>query len=361
MRHADRSAPALATSKPDTAVLLINLGTPDTPAPRDVRRYLAEFLSDPRVVELPAWLWQPVLHGVVLPLRSRASAKKYEQVWLPEGSPLRVHTEKQARDLQSWLDARGRHVAVEYGMRYGNPSIADALTRLRANGVRRILVLPMYPQYAASTTATAFDQTALALRQIRNQPAIRFVSHYHADARYIEALRRQVERYWDINQRPDFGAGDKVLFSFHGLPSRSAELGDPYYKHCMQTGTLLAEALGLADNHFRVTFQSQFGYQKWLEPHTAETVGQLGAMGTARVDVFCPGFTADCIETIEEIGMEVRDIFLEYGGKEFHRIECVNEAPAFIDMLGEIALENLIGWPNSIHAPSNEESAFAAA
>jgi ferrochelatase len=227
--------------------------------------------------------------------------------------------------------------------------------------VRRILVLPMYPQYAASTTATAFDQTALALRQIRNQPAIRFVSHYHADARYIEALRRQVERYWDINQRPDFGAGDKVLFSFHGLPSRSAELGDPYYKHCMQTGTLLAEALGLADNHFRVTFQSQFGYQKWLEPHTAETVGQLGAMGTARVDVFCPGFTADCIETIEEIGMEVRDIFLEYGGKEFHRIECVNEAPAFIDMLGEIALENLIGWPNSIHAPSNEESAFAAA
>src|ERR1700754_1575897 len=170
----------------DTAVLLINLGTPDTPTPRDVRRYLAEFLSDPRVVELPAWLWQPVLHGVVLPLRSRASARKYEQVWLPEGSPLRVHTEKQARDLQSWFDARGRHVAVEYGMRYGNPSIADALTRLRANGARRILVLPMYPQYAASTTATAFDQTALALRQIRNQPAIRFVSHYHADARYIE-------------------------------------------------------------------------------------------------------------------------------------------------------------------------------
>jgi protoporphyrin/coproporphyrin ferrochelatase len=190
---------------------------------------------------------------------------------------------------------------------------------------------------------------------------MRFVNHYHADARYVEALRRQVQQYWDRNRRPDFGAGDKVLFSFHGLPLRSTELGDPYYQHCMQTGVLLAEALGLAGSHYRVTFQSQFGYQKWLEPHTAETVAQLGAAGTSRIDVFCPGFTADCIETIEEIGMEARDIFVEYGGKEFHRIECVNELPAFIDMLGEIALEHLAGWQSPASAPRDQESAFAAA
>jgi ferrochelatase len=177
---------------PDTAVLLINLGTPDTPSPRDVRRYLAEFLSDPRVVEMPAWLWQPILRGLVLPWRSHSSAKKYESVWMPAGSPLRVHTEQQTRDLQAWFDARGKRVVVEYAMRYGNPSIAAAITRLRANGARRILVLPMYPQYAASTTATAFDKVAAALTKIRNQPAMRFVNHYHADARYIEAMRRQV-------------------------------------------------------------------------------------------------------------------------------------------------------------------------
>jgi protoporphyrin/coproporphyrin ferrochelatase len=345
----------------DTAVLLINLGTPDTPSPRDVRRYLAEFLSDPRVVELPAWLWQPVLHGLVLPFRSRTSAKKYESVWMPGGSPLRVHTERQARDLQSWFDARGKRIIVDYAMRYGNPSIAAAITRLRANGAKRILVLPMYPQYAASTTATAFDKIAAALTKIRNQPAIRFVNHYHADARYIESLRRQVQRYWDIHGRPDFAAGDQVLFSFHGLPLRSAELGDPYYNQCMQTGSLLAEALGLAPGQYRVTFQSRFGYQKWLEPSTAETLADLGTEEKSRVDVFCPGFTADCIETIEEIGMEGRDIFLDFGGKEFHRIDCLNEAPAFIDLLGELALENLVGWPGTARETRGGVEAFATA
>jgi ferrochelatase len=345
----------------DTAVLLINLGTPDTPSPRDVRRYLAEFLSDPRVVELPAWLWQPVLHGLVLPFRSRASAKKYESVWMPEGSPLRVHTVQQARDLQAWFDARGRRIIVDYAMRYGNPSIAAALTRLRANGAKRVLVMPMYPQYAASTTATAFDKVAAALTKIRHQPAMRFVNHYHADARYIEALRRQVQRYWDIHGRPDFAAGDKVLFSFHGLPLRSAELGDPYYCQSMRTGSLLADALGLEPEYFRVTFQSRFGYQKWLEPGTAETLAELGYQDTSRVDVFCPGFTADCIETIEEIGIEGRDTFLEFGGTEFHRIDCLNEALAFIDMLGEIALENLVGWSDATPAVGGGLGMFAAA
>jgi ferrochelatase len=353
-RHTD-------THSADTAVLLINLGTPDTTSPRDVRRYLAEFLSDPRVVELPAWLWQPVLHGLVLPFRSRASAKKYESIWMQEGSPLAVHTERQARELQAWFDARGKRIVVEHAMRYGNPSIAAVITRLRANGVKRILVLPMYPQYAASTTATAFDKIAAALRKIRNQPVMRFVNHYHADARYIEALRRQVQRYWDANGRPNFAAGDKVLFSFHGLPLRSVELGDPYYSQCMQTGALLAVALGLAPGQFRVTFQSRFGFQKWLEPATDEMLADLGDADTSRVDVFCPGFTADCIETIEEIGIEGRDIFLEFGGMEFHRIDCLNEAPAFIDMLGEIALDNLAGWSNEAPLTSGSTGLFEAA
>jgi protoporphyrin/coproporphyrin ferrochelatase len=360
--HSDLTpARHIDTRSADTAVLLINLGTPDTPSPRDVRRYLAEFLSDPRVVELPAWLWQPVLRGVVLPFRSRSSAKKYESIWMPEGSPLRVHTEQQARDLQAWFDARGKRVIVEHAMRYGNPSIAAVMTRLRANHVKRILVLPMYPQYAASTTATAFDKIAAALEKIRNQPTMRFVNHYHADARYIDALRRQVERHWDTNGRPDFAAGDKVIFSFHGLPLRAAELGDPYYNQCVQTGALLAGALGLAPGQFRVTFQSRFGYQKWLEPGTAETLAELGHEGTARVDVFCPGFTADCIETIEEIGIEAREIFVQFGGKEFHRIDCLNEAPAFIDMLGEMALENLAGWPDTAPPQSGSAELFAAA
>jgi protoporphyrin/coproporphyrin ferrochelatase len=345
----------------DTAVLLINLGTPDTPSPRDVRRYLAEFLSDPRVVELPAWMWQPVLRGLVLPFRGRSSAKKYQSVWTQEGSPLRVHTEQQARALQAWFDARGKRVTVEHAMRYGNPSIEAAITRLRANGVKRILALPMYPQYAASTTATAFDKIAAALANIRHQPAMRFISHYHADPRYIEALRRQVQQHWDENGRPDFAAGDKILFSFHGLPLRAAELGDPYFRQCMQTGSLLADALGLAPGQFDVTFQSRFGYQKWLEPGTAETLADLGDIGAARVDVFCPGFTADCIETIEEIGIEGRDTFVEFGGKEFHRIDCLNEAPAFIDMLGEMALDNLSGWPDAKPAPSGTAEVFAAA
>jgi protoporphyrin/coproporphyrin ferrochelatase len=360
--HSDLSLAAHADARSaDTAVLLINLGTPDTPSPRDVRRYLAEFLSDPRVVELPAWLWQPVLHGLVLPLRSRTAAKKYRSIWMREGSPLAVHTERQTRELQAWFDARGEHIVVEHAMRYGNPSIASAITRLRANGVKRILVLPMYPQYAASTTATAFDKVAATLRKIRNQPAMRFVNHYHADPRYIDALRAQVQRYWDTNGRPDFAAGDQVLFSFHGLPLRSVDLGDPYYNQCMQTGALLAVALGLAPRQFRVTFQSRFGYQKWLEPATDETLADLGDAGTARVDVFCPGFTADCIETVEEIGIEGRDIFLEFGGMAFHRIDCVNDAPAFIDMLGEIALDNLSGWSDKATLKDGTIDLFEAA
>jgi protoporphyrin/coproporphyrin ferrochelatase len=333
-------------SGPDTAVLLINLGTPDDATPKDVSRYLAEFLSDPRVVELPQWLWQPILHGIVLPLRSRASAKKYQSVWMPGGSPLRVYTERQAYALRSWLHERGQDVLVDYAMRYGSPSIADALSLLQANGAKRIILMPMYPQYAASTTATAFDKAAQALSRIRHQPEIRFVKQYYDHPGYIASLKEQVEQYWAHNGRPHFAAGDQLVLSFHGLPARSADLGDPYYQQCLETGYLLRTALNLDEESCRVTFQSQFGYQEWLKPHTDQLLAELGTIGTGRVDVFCPGFTADCIETIEEIGMEGRDTFLKYGGGEFHRIECVNASPGFISSIGEICLENLAGWRN---------------
>jgi ferrochelatase len=341
----------LAGTEPDTAVLLINLGTPDEPTRKDVSRYLAEFLSDPRVVELPQWLWQPVLHGLVLPLRSHASAKKYQSVWLPGGSPLRVHTENQAYALRSWFRERGEDILVEYAMRYGSPSIADALSLLQANGVKRIILMPMYPQYAASTTATAFDKAAQALATPRNQPEIRFVKQFHDDPRYIAALRDKVEQSWSHNGRPNFDAGHQLVLSFHGLPTRSTELGDPYYQQCLETGLLLRTALDLDEASCRITFQSQFGYQEWLQPHTDRVLADLGAIGTGRVDVFCPGFTADCIETIEEIGMEGRDIFLKYGGREFHRIDCVNTSPRFIDSIGEICLGNLAGWRD--HSPQS--------
>ena len=334
----------LGDPNPDTAVLLINLGTPDEPTRKDVSRYLAEFLSDPRVVELPQWLWQPVLHGIVLPLRSHASAKKYQSVWLPSGSPLRVYTERQAYALKSWFRERGEDILVEYAMRYGSPSIADAFTMLQANGAKRIILMPMYPQYAASTTATAFDKAAQALARLRNQPEIRFVKQFYDDPRYITSLRDKVGQYWAHNGRPNFEAGDQLVLSFHGLPARSAELGDPYYQQCLATGLLLRTALDLQEKNCQITFQSQFGYQEWLQPHTDRVLADLGAIGTGRVDVFCPGFTADCIETVEEIGMEGRDIFLKYGGRDFHRIDCVNASPSFIDSIGEICLENLAGW-----------------
>ncbi|WNC95097.1 ferrochelatase [Paraburkholderia sp. FT54] len=285
--------------------------------------YLAQFLSDPRVVELPDWLWEPILHGIVQPLRSRASAKKYESVWLADGSPLRVYTEQQAYALESWFRERGEDILVEYAMRYGSPSITDAFALLQVKGAKRIVLMPMYPQFAASTTATAFDDAARALTRIRNQPEIRLVKQFYDDPRYITSLRKQVEQFWALHGRPDFEAGDPLVLSFHGLPARSAELGDPYHQQCLETGLLLRTALALNEKNCQTTFQSQFGYQEWLQSHTDGVLAGLGTIGAGRVNVFCPGFTADCIETIEEIGMEGRDIFVKYGGLEFHQIDCV--------------------------------------
>ncbi|HTJ95118.1 MAG TPA: ferrochelatase [Pararobbsia sp.] len=335
-----------------TAVLLINLGTPDAPTPHAVRKYLAEFLSDPRVVEIPQWIWQPILRLGVLPFRSRASAHKYASIWMPEGSPLRVYTEQQTSALRGWFVARGVPVLVDYAMRYGSPSIADVLGQLKRAGADRILLLPMYPQYASSTVATAFDKVAAALSRMRNQPEIRAIKQYPDAPAYIASLVAQLRDYWAIHGTPDFAAGDRLLLSFHGLPKRTLDLGDPYHNQCQQTGLLLAQALGLDETTCRVTFQSRFGREEWLQPYTAPTLAELGAGGVRRVDVFCPGFTADCIETIEEIGMEGRDAFLKAGGKEYHRVPCVNASSGFIDAIGQLALANLGGWVDVAQAVS---------
>ncbi|WP_144110132.1 ferrochelatase [Paraburkholderia sp. BCC1886] len=341
----DLERPSQNATSHRVAVLLINLGTPDAPTPRAVRRYLAQFLSDPRVVEIPALLWQIILRLLILPFRGRASAKKYAAVWMPEGSPLRVHTEKQTEGLRHLLHLNDYTVLVDYAMRYGTPGIPAMLNQLKLAGAERVLLVPMYPQYSSSTTATAFDDAFSALKRMRNQPEIRTVRHYADHPAYIGALAAQVHQYWQQHGRPDFAAGDKLVLSFHGVPKRTMNLGDPYHEQCQQTGALLMQALELTSVECRITFQSRFGKAEWLQPYTAPTLKELGAAGVRRADVFCPGFTADCLETIEEIGMEVRDEFLHAGGKEFHRIACLNASPVWLAALGEIVAQNLQGWP----------------
>jgi ferrochelatase len=341
----DLELPSQPSASHRVAVLLINLGTPDAPTARAVRRYLGEFLSDPRVVEIPQLVWQVILRLMILPRRGVASAKKYASVWMPEGSPLRVYTERQVEGLRHLLHANGYPVLVDYAMRYGTPSIANALNQLKLAGAERVLLVPMYPQYSASTTATAFDAAFAALKRMRNQPEIRVIKHYSDHPAYIDALAAQVRGYWAQHGTPNFGAGDRLVLSFHGVPKRTLDLGDPYHAQCQHTAALLTHALGLSEVECRVTFQSRFGRAEWLQPYTAPALKELGAGGVRRVDVFCPGFTADCLETLEEIGMEGRDEFLHAGGSEFHRIPCVNASETWIAGLAQVVAEQLRGWP----------------
>ena len=323
-----------------TALLYCNLGTPDEPTAPAVRRYLAEFLSDPRVVEIPRLLWLPLLHGVILPFRAGKSAAKYATIWTPEGSPLRIWTEKQAKLLQGWLGERGHDVVVRYAMRYGQPSIASQLGALKAEGATRILIVPAYPQYAGSTTASIIDAVSQWTQRTRNVPELRFVNRYHDERGYVQALARRVERHWQEHGRPQH-----FVMSFHGVPERSLHLGDPYHCECHKTARLLAAWLELEPAQYTVTFQSRFGKAKWLEPYTEPTLEKLARSGAQRVDVVCPGFTSDCLETLEEIAQEGRDAFLRAGGKTFHYIPCLNDDPAWIAALGAIAEKHLSGWP----------------
>jgi len=319
-----------------TAVLLINLGTPDAPTPAAVRRYLRQFLSDPRVVEIPRAVWLPILYGLVLTTRPRQSAGKYASIWSPEGSPLRVHTQRQARLLGERLGARTR---VEFAMRYGEPSIPAALARLIRDGHDRVLLLPLYPQYSASTTASTLDHAAEFLRSARDVPEIRTVKEFHDHPGYIEALAALVREHWTRSGQPD-----KLLISFHGLPQYTVARGDPYSRQCHATAGLLAGRLGLAQGEWQATFQSRFGRTEWLQPYTAAALAQYARQGVGRVDVICPGFVADCLETLEEMGIEGRKTFLAAGGREFHLLPCLNERADWIDVLAAIAGQHLSGW-----------------
>jgi protoporphyrin/coproporphyrin ferrochelatase len=322
-----------------TGILLVSLGTPQAPTPAAVRRYLAEFLWDPRIVEIPRPVWWLLLHGVVLRLRPRQSARRYASVWTPEGSPLKVHAERQARLLRSHLERVPAPLVVETAMRYGEPSITAGLGRLKREGCEHILVLPLYPQYAASTTASVFDAVAAFLRGTRNVPAVRMVKSFHDHPEYIGALAALVREQW-----PGAGRPDKLLMSFHGLPQRSLEQGDPYHCQCRKTARLLAQALELDDDQWQIAFQSRFGAGEWLKPYTATVLRELGRSGARRVDVVFPGFVADCLETLEEIGIEGKQAFLAAGGGQLRVFPALNEDARWIGALAAIALENLSGW-----------------
>jgi protoporphyrin/coproporphyrin ferrochelatase len=325
---------------PRTAVLWCNLGTPDAPTTKAVRRYLAEFLSDHRVVEIPRLLWMVILHGIILRFRPAKSAAKYASVWTPEGSPLKLWTEKQSKLLQGWLGQRNHQVKVRWAMRYGSTSIASQLDAMKADGVTRVLVVPAYPQYSATTTASVFDAVYAWGQNTRALPELRFINHYHDHPDYISALAASVQRYWKAHGRPD-----KLVMSFHGVPERTLHLGDPYHCECFKTARLLGQKLGLDKDQYKVTFQSRLGRAKWLEPYTEPTLISMGQAGVERVDVMCPGFTSDCLETLEEINMEAREAFLHAGGKEFHYIACLNDDPEWITALCNITQQHLQGWP----------------
>jgi ferrochelatase len=343
-----RSEPPHEHGRPErTAILLVNLGTPDEPTPRALRRYLAEFLWDPRVVEIPRLPWWLILHGVILRTRPARSAAKYAAIWTPEGSPLLVWSRRQAQRLAGQLGEMGHPVPVRIAMRYGQPAIAAELDALRAEGATRILVLPLYPQYAAATTASTFDAVADWARRTRRLPELRFVNQYHDDPGYIEALAASVLKHW---QRE--GRGERLLMSFHGVPARSLALGDPYHCQCHKTARLLAARLGLPPDEVVVSFQSRLGRAKWLEPYTEPTVRKLAAEGVRRIDAICPGFAADNLETLEEVAMEVRDAFLQSGGQSFRFIACLNDDDRWIAALAEIALRHLQGWPTAAGDPA---------
>jgi protoporphyrin/coproporphyrin ferrochelatase len=330
-----------------TAILLCNLGTPDEATAPAVRRYLAEFLSDHRVVEIPKPIWWLILHGIILRLRPAKSAAKYASIWTAEGSPLKVWSEKQAKLLQGYLGEQGHHVQVRLGMRYANPSMKSQLDTLKAEGFNRILILPMYPQYSGTTTASVFDAVYTWAAKVRRIPELRFVNNYHDDSGYINALVARIEAYWKVNGRPD-----KLVLSFHGVPERTLALGDTYHCECYKTARLVGEKLGLSKDQLQLTFQSRFGRAKWLEPYTEPTLIALAKSGIKRVDVVCPGFTVDCLETLEEIAMEAKEAFLHAGagsqapvdGRSFHYIPCLNDNPEWVHGLGRIALQHLQGW-----------------
>ena len=343
-----QSPPPGAEDSEALGVLVVNLGTPDAPTPAAVRRYLAEFLSDRRVVELPAWAWRPVLHGIVLRVRPARSAALYAKIWTERGSPLLAHTLDLARGLERALGERlQRNVAVEAGMSYGRPAIDEALRSLEERGARRVVVLPLYPQYAGSTTGSAFDRVARSLAGRRRVPGVTFIDEYHAEPGYIDAVAGSIREFRERN-----GRGERLLFSFHGLPRRMADKGDPYATQCRATAALVAERLGLGDNEWEVAFQSRFGRQAWLEPYTEETITSLGRKGMQKIDAVCPGFAVDCLETLEEVRLRYAEAFTAAGGGELRYIPALNARPEHVECLGGLIARYAGSDPNDAIAES---------
>jgi ferrochelatase len=328
-------------------VLLVNSGTPASLAIRDVRAFLAGLLGDPRVVELPRLLWWPILHGIILRIRPRASAKKYQAIWTPQGSPLAIESESLRRGLETSLRAQDTPVAL--AMLYtGGASVPEAIASLRKGGAEGILTIPMFPQYCGASTGAVFDQVTEALRSLRSVPSLRFVSNYHDDSAYIDALVASVQ-----DHRRAFGTTNHLLMSFHGVPERYVSLGDPYRDQCERTASLVAQRLGLAANEWSVSFQSRFGRARWLQPYTSEVLAAMPARGIKTVSVICPGFAADCLETLEEIGMENRDVFLAAGGEKYHYIAALNARGDHVAALSALVSREL----NALQTGTRESTA----
>ena len=332
---------------PRTAVLLCNLGTPDAPEAGAVRRYLAEFLGDHRVVEIPRLLWMIILHGIILRVRPAKSAAKYATIWTEQGSPLKIWTEKQASALAQLFESKQQAISVRYAMRYGSPNVRDELSALKAEGFTRILILPAYPQYSGTTTASVFDAVYAWGLKTRLLPEFRFINHYHDHPGYINALAERIRHHWKTH-----GQGEQLVMSFHGVPERTLYLGDPYHCECYKTARLLAENLNLNPSQYIVTFQSRFGKAKWLEPYTEPTLISLAQKGVKRVDLVCPGFTSDCLETLEEISQEAKEAYLHAGGEVFEYIPCLNDSETWIQGLHALCLDHLGGWPLNTPDPS---------
>jgi ferrochelatase len=326
---------------PQAAVLLVNLGTPEAPTAEAVRPYLAEFLGDPRVIEYPRLLWMAILHGVILRIRPKRSAHAYSRIWTDQGSPLRVGSEALAAALQAELGRRrAGPIRVALAMRYGRPSVKSTIEQLQREGVRRLLVIPMYPQYSATSTGSVFDAVADTIKTLRWPPELRQLNDYHAEPGYIAALADSVRAHWEVN-----GRGEKLLMSFHGIPERYIRNGDPYFCQCHATARLLREALGLTADEAPMSFQSRVGRERWLHPYTDETVKEMGAAGIKRIDTISPGFAVDCLETLEEIAMQNGEFFREAGGETLTYIPCLNATPAHVDVMADLVLRHTQGWP----------------
>ena len=327
-------------SKEKIGVLITNLGTPDAPNKKELKVYLNQFLSDPRVIELPKILWQILLKLVILQIRPSKSAEAYKQIWTDKGSPLLDIANRQLNKIQSSFSSKNENIVFEVGMRYGNPSIPDALLKLQKKQVRKLLVLPMYPQYCAATTGSTFDEVTNVLQKWRWIPEVRFINQYFEEKNYIEALSNSIKSFWKKTSKPQ-----KIIFSYHGIPKRYLTNGDPYHCFCLKTTRLVKENMGLSDDEIMTTFQSRFGREEWLKPYTSETLKELPKQGIKNIHIISPGFSSDCLETLEELEEENKEYFMESGGENYHYIPCLNDHDDHIDVFVNLIKKHTQGWP----------------